>query len=175
MEKACLSLLAGKPELAGLDRYAKSIDQRICFGVSREIATFFYAETIDGYYASEHEIIWMHLLLSWGYSLEHKFESACVEAREAAHLISSAWSHGGQFDDAMLRIAVEDTGRGLTTEQKEKIFKPFERAGAENTSTEGTGLGLVIVQQLVVMMGGEIGVESEAGKGSCFWLLVPRG
>jgi len=76
-------------------------------------------------------------------------------------------------DDRNVLLEVKDTGKGLTEVQKEHLFKPFERAGAENTSIEGTGLGLAICKQLIEMMDGEIGFESELGKGSCFWILVP--
>ncbi len=69
MEKAYLKLIQGKPEIDELIRYAENIEKRVRFSASREIKTFFYLETPEGYYASEHEIIWLHMLLSWGYSL----------------------------------------------------------------------------------------------------------
>lgn len=76
-------------------------------------------------------------------------------------------------DAGMLCISVVDTGNGLTEEQQEQLFKPFERAGAEESGIEGTGLGLVICKQLIEMMGGSIGVESEISKGSKFWIEIP--
>lgn len=76
-------------------------------------------------------------------------------------------------DKNMLCLSISDTGKGLTTEQQSHIFKPFERAGAENSDIEGTGLGLAISKELIEKMGGSIGAESEVGKGSRFWVKVP--
>ena len=63
---------------------------------------------------------------------------------------------------------VKDTGAGMTPDQMEKIFLPFEQAGDIRRRAEGTGLGLAISRQLVRLMGGEIHVLSELNKGSCF-------
>ncbi len=72
-----------------------------------------------------------------------------------------------------VRISVKDTGRGINAEDLCKLFVPFERIGAENTETEGTGLGLAVVKKLLDLMGGLIGVESTPGVGSTFWIELP--
>lgn len=72
-----------------------------------------------------------------------------------------------------LNISISDTGKGLTSEQQSRIFKPFDRAGAENSHIAGSGLGLVISKDLIEQMGGTIGFESEVGKGSRFWIQIP--
>jgi PAS domain S-box-containing protein len=72
-----------------------------------------------------------------------------------------------------LRIKVADTGFGLSPEQLKKLFIPFERLGAERSGIEGTGIGLAYSHRLVTAMGGSIGVESEVGKGSAFWVQSP--
>jgi signal transduction histidine kinase/CheY-like chemotaxis protein len=69
-----------------------------------------------------------------------------------------------------LRLAVRDTGAGLTSEQIAHLFQPFNRLGQENGAQEGTGIGLVLTRRLVEMMGGEIGVTSSPGVGSVFWI-----
>jgi len=72
-----------------------------------------------------------------------------------------------------IRIAVHDTGPGLRPEQIAALFEPFNRLGQEASSTQGSGIGLVITRRLVELMGGEIGVDSSAGAGSVFWVELP--
>ncbi|OCQ97109.1 hybrid sensor histidine kinase/response regulator [Nostoc sp. MBR 210] len=71
-----------------------------------------------------------------------------------------------------LRFEVIDTGTGITPEQIAKIFVPFEQAGSQKRQTEGTGLGLAISQKIISLMGSQIQVESEFGKGSTFWFEI---
>ena len=73
-----------------------------------------------------------------------------------------------------LEIEITDTGRGITQEDREKLFKAFERGQAElASSATGTGLGLVITKKLTEAMGGEIELDSEAGKGTRVTLRLP--
>lgn len=74
--------------------------------------------------------------------------------------------------NSTVRLAIEDTGPGLTAEQQTHLFQPFDRLGAENSSIEGTGIGLIISRRLIEIMGGNIGVESTPGKGSIFWIDI---
>jgi signal transduction histidine kinase len=71
--------------------------------------------------------------------------------------------------DAGIRLQVVDTGRGMTKELQEQIFKQFY----STKGSRGTGLGLAITQKIVHEHGGTIQVESEPGKGSCFTILLP--
>jgi PAS domain S-box-containing protein len=69
-----------------------------------------------------------------------------------------------------IRVNVTDTGMGLNSKQIQQLFQPFNRLGQESSNEEGTGIGLVVTKQLVELMGGEIGVESQVGVGSVFWV-----
>ncbi|BCM90973.1 aerobic respiration control sensor protein ArcB [Abditibacteriota bacterium] len=73
-----------------------------------------------------------------------------------------------------IRIAVRDTGRGLSTNELEKLFTPFERLNATSSEIEGSGLGLALSQGLVEAMAGSIGVESIREQGSTFWVELPE-
>ena len=73
----------------------------------------------------------------------------------------------------MMLIKVSDTGTGIPKERIHELFEPFNRLGNEGTSIEGTGIGLSITKDLVNMMGWAIGVKSEHGVGSTFWVEIP--
>jgi EAL domain-containing protein (putative c-di-GMP-specific phosphodiesterase class I)/signal transduction histidine kinase/DNA-binding response OmpR family regulator len=75
-------------------------------------------------------------------------------------------------DDDYLRIGVRDTGSGISSEKLEELFQPFNRLGAEFSTIEGTGIGLVITRQLLDMMQGELEIDSETGVGSTFWVRL---
>ena len=73
-----------------------------------------------------------------------------------------------------IRVVVSDTGPGIAKEKLTRLFTPFDRLGAEQSTVEGTGLGLALSQRLMKAMRGSIGVESSVGKGSTFWVELPR-
>lgn len=72
-----------------------------------------------------------------------------------------------------LRIRVADTGAGIPADRLGELFQPFNRLDAEYSDIEGTGIGLTITRRIVEMMGGAVGVESEVGVGSTFWIELP--
>lgn len=77
-------------------------------------------------------------------------------------------------DARRLTIQVHDTGYGIAKNQYADVFEPFNRLGAEQSNTEGSGVGLVITRQLVDMMGGRLDFHSELGEGSCFSVTLRR-
>ena len=76
--------------------------------------------------------------------------------------------------DREVVITVSDSGRGMNDAQLAHLFEPFNRLGAERTSIEGTGIGLVIVKRLVELMHGRIEVSSRQGAGTHFRVWLPR-
>jgi CheY-like chemotaxis protein/anti-sigma regulatory factor (Ser/Thr protein kinase) len=87
--------------------------------------------------------------------------------------------HGGWVrvevvrDPYFVHVLVRDNGLGMTPEQKAQLFQPFNRLGREYSGVQGTGIGLVLVRQLVALMGGELTLESTAGEGTCVRVTLP--
>jgi signal transduction histidine kinase/ActR/RegA family two-component response regulator len=72
-----------------------------------------------------------------------------------------------------VRITVSDTGQGIEAARLGELFQPFNRLGVEASAVEGTGIGLALTKHLVEAMHGHIGVDSQPGIGSTFWLELP--
>jgi PAS domain S-box-containing protein len=72
-----------------------------------------------------------------------------------------------------LALTIEDTGAGMSPQQLAKLFQPFERLGRETSSTEGTGLGLIITRSLIEAMGGHMDIRSHPGAGTRVSLHLP--
>ena len=74
--------------------------------------------------------------------------------------------------DGMIRFWVRDAGPGIPQEQQARLFQPFEQVN--KIRAKGHGLGLSIVRRIIEKLGGQVGVESEVGRGSTFWFTLPQ-
>ncbi|MBX9465655.1 MAG: response regulator [Aquamicrobium sp.] len=96
-----------------------------------------------------------------------------VKFTEKGHVLVDVSGHVDS-DTAHITIRVEDTGIGIPDDMLARVFEKFSQVDASSTRRhEGTGLGLAIASRLVDLMGGEMGVSSDFGKGSTFWFTVP--
>lgn len=100
-------------------------------------------------------------------------------AQVLSNLVINAIKYGGQggaiklcalWSNGMVRVEVRDRGPGLTPEKQAQLFEPFNRLGLERSSIEGHGIGLALAKRLTELQGGEIGVVSQLGHGSTFWI-----
>jgi two-component system, sensor histidine kinase and response regulator len=96
-----------------------------------------------------------------------------VKFTTSGEVVVRAWATEETEDSVLLRFEVQDTGIGIAPEAQHLLFKPFQQVdGSTRRNFGGTGLGLSISRRLVELMGGELGVESSAGRGSTFWFAV---
>lgn len=75
-----------------------------------------------------------------------------------------------QMPDGVLRLSVGDTGPGIPENRLHELFTPFSRLDADSTDVQGAGVGLAVVKRLMELMGGSVGVSSEMGRGTTFWI-----
>ncbi|MCK4707119.1 MAG: ATP-binding protein, partial [Gammaproteobacteria bacterium] len=100
------------------------------------------------------------------------FISNAIKYNKEGGKISIRFSSDGE---AYFKCSIIDTGIGISQENINKLFTPFERLGIDSKGIDGTGIGLVICKQLIESMGGQVGVESRDGQGSDFWFTLPYG
>ena len=97
-----------------------------------------------------------------------------VKFTRQGHVLISVSYLEKNSPNAPMRVSVTDTGIGISPEKVESMFEKFTQADTSTTRRYGgTGLGLAISKQLIELMGGSIHVESELGKGSTFWFILP--
>ena len=98
--------------------------------------------------------------------------NACKFSEHSTIALTATRTHGD--GGAIFRVSVADQGIGMTSEQVQKLFQPFQQGDTSSTREfEGTGLGLAISQRLCRMLGGDITVVSEYGRGSTFTVELP--
>jgi two-component system, sensor histidine kinase and response regulator len=96
-----------------------------------------------------------------------------IKFTHKGHVLIDVRAEEPMNEEVLLRITVEDTGIGISSDKLDSLFKPFVQADASTTRRYGgTGLGLAISKRLVEMMGGTIGASSRSGEGSAFWYTL---
>jgi two-component system, sensor histidine kinase and response regulator len=104
------------------------------------------------------------------------YASNAVKFTEQGSIVIRIRQAESSEDDILVRFEVEDTGIGLAPDQIKKLFQSFSQADTSTTRKYGgTGLGLAISKRLAELMGGEVGVESEPGRGSTFFFTARLG
>lgn len=102
------------------------------------------------------------------------FLSNAVKFTARGLIVVRATRDGSEGRRVIVKLAVQDTGTGLSAQAKTRLFQPFSQADSSTTRKYGgTGLGLAICKRLAEAMGGEIGVDSVLGEGSTFWVRIP--
>jgi CheY-like chemotaxis protein len=105
--------------------------------------------------------------------LNNLLSNAFKYTEEGSVTLTVSWEKRG--DDAWVVFAIQDTGQGIRQQDIPKLFSEYRQLDAKaNRHIEGTGLGLSITRNLVSLMNGRIGVESEYGKGSVFTVRIPQ-
>ncbi|MCW7471535.1 hypothetical protein [Leptospira kanakyensis] len=126
LERAHLGFLKGETNYKALEKLAEDSKERLRFSASRSLKSFFYMETEEGYYASEAEIIYLHILLGLYYVKAGEYEKGKIQARYAGNLLSGEWSAEGQFDDPTLRLLLASLW--LSTGSIEEARVDFRKA-----------------------------------------------
>lgn len=154
------------PELVQVsDLVERSIDAVKAFADEKGIAL--QSEFVEEQFVADGDklIQVMVNFLSNAVKFSPKGESVMLKAAPA----------GGNDSEPMMRFSVIDRGRGIPEDARSTIFEKFQQVeAADGKRGTGTGLGLNICKQIVERHGGRIGVDSELGKGSTFWILLPR-
>ncbi|MBC8465719.1 PAS domain S-box protein, partial [bacterium] len=160
IEAGQLSLTLESVELSGIISESIDIVRPLAAGSNLKLKTK-DSLTNDLYVKADRQRLKQVLLNLINNAIKYNREGGSVSVH-----VSRPTSH-------VLRINVTDTGIGISPEGIQKLFNPFQRIGSDISEIEGTGLGLAVAKKLMEAMHGTIGVESEAGEGSTFWIELP--
>ncbi len=101
--------------------------------------------------------------------------SASVIENNSLYDMPGPSSSGNNIENKQIIISVEDTGMGIEKKAQEKIFDRFYNTKSKELQQEGTGIGLELTKEMVLLHHGKINVDSNPGKGSCFTIVLPLG
>ncbi len=164
-ESGQLSLVTRPFSLQALCDRVGRLGQALAFGRQRPAQIAVTAAPVDWVVGDELRLQQVLLNLvsnAIKYSPQGAIEVACRCEEERADGV------------VLLRFSVSDHGRGLSEQEQARLFTPYSRlAGGDREPDGGTGLGLYLCQQIIRLMGGHIGVNSQLGQGSQFWFRVP--
>jgi signal transduction histidine kinase len=152
--------------------------QRLAFLIEKQRAKVVLPETWPAAlgYGPWVEEVWVNYLSN---ALQYGGRPPCLELGASPPSIPPAGGEvlpsipptGGEVKGGMVRFWVRDNGAGISPEEQARLFTPFTRL--DQVSTKGHGLGLSIVRRIVEKLGGQVGVESEVGRGSVFSFTLP--
>ena len=101
------------------------------------------------------------------------FANNAVKFASSGDVVIRAFEAEAGCNDSLIRFEVQDSGVGMSASEQAKLFQAFQQADTTTTRRYGgTGLGLIISKQLVTMMGGEVGMQSQLDQGSTFWCAI---